>query len=336
MATMANMEGFRAPALVTGAAGFIGRRLVAALLDRGVEVVALALPDEAVPAGWGDRVRIIRGDIRERADVERALEGVGTVFHLAALVGTEGSYDAHWAVTVEGSRNIYEAAAAAGARVVVTTSICAYGDRIAREVCAEDSERGAFQGPYGRAKQGQEDVAFEVREAGGLEVTIVRPSNVYGAGSGPWVEGMTALIRADLLAVLGDGSGNAGLVHVDNLVDALVLLAASDAAVGRIYNVCDGLDVTWRRYFDDLAALVGKGPLAATPLEPLREAALANEVPAGLVEPKDPLALPLEALNLIGSDNRFDTTRIRTELGWAPRVSYAEGLAEIEADLATR
>ena len=76
------------------------------------------------------------------------------------------------------------------------------------------TERGAFQGPYCRAKQGQEDVAFEVREAGGLEVTIVRPSNVYGAGSGPWVEGMTALIRADLLAVLGDGSGNAGLVHV--------------------------------------------------------------------------------------------------------------------------
>jgi nucleoside-diphosphate-sugar epimerase len=330
------MAGLRAPALVTGAAGFIGRRLVAALRADGVAVVALALPDEAVPAGWGDRVRIVRGDIRERVDVERAFDGIGTVFHLAALVGTGGTYDVHWAVTVEGSRNIYEAAAAAGARVVVTTSICAYGDRIARAVCAEDSERGAFQGPYGRAKQGQEDVAFEVREATGLEVTIVRPSNVYGAGSGPWVEGMTALIRADMLAVLGEGAGNAGLVHVDNLVDALVLLAASDAAVGRIYNVCDGLDVTWLRYFDDLAAIVGKGPLPSAPLDALREAALANEDPAAFVEPKDPLVLPLEALNLIGSDNRFDTTRIRTELGWAPRVGYTEGLAEIEADLARR
>ncbi len=330
------MANLRTPVLVTGAGGFIGRRLVAQLLDRDVAVVALALPDEATPEVWGDRVRIVRGDVRQRADVEQALRGIGTVFHLAALVGTAGSYEDHWAVTVEGSRNVYEAAAAVGARVVVTTSICAYGDRIAKDVCAEDSERGAYQGQYGRAKQAQEDVADEVREKTGLAVTIVRPSNVYGVGSGPWVEGMIALIQMGLGMVVGTGSGNAGLVYVDNLVDALLLLGAHEGAIGRVYNVCDGSDVTWRRYLDDLAALVGVGSLPATPLEPLRAAALANEDPARQVAPKDEALMPLEALNLIGSDNRFDTTRIRTELGWSPRVSYAEGLAEIKAHLATR
>ena len=203
------MANLRAPVLVTGAGGFIGRRLVGRLLDRGVEVVALALPDETVPEAWGDRVRIVRGDVRTRGDVDRALDGIGTVFHLAALVGTAGSYDDHWTVTVEGSRNVYEAAAATGARVVVTTSICAYGDRIAKDVCAEDSERGAYQGQYGRAKQAQEDVAHEVRAKTGLAVTIVRPSNVDGVGSGPWVEGMVALIQMGLGMVVGDGSGPA-------------------------------------------------------------------------------------------------------------------------------
>lgn len=333
---MSSMARLRTPVLVTGAGGFIGRRLVAQLLDHGIEVAALALPNEAVPEAWGDRVRIVRGDVRQRADVDQALLGIGTVFHLAALVGTAGSYDDHWTVTVEGSRNVYESAAQAGARVVVTTSICAYGDRIAKAVCTEDSERGAYQGQYGRAKQAQEDVAHEIREKAGLAVTIVRPSNVYGVGSGPWVEGMIALIQMGLGMVVGDGSGNAGLVHVDNLVDALLLIGASEEAIGRTYNVCDGSDVTWRRYMDDLAGLVGVGSLPATALAPLRTAALANEDPARLVAPKDETMLPLEALNIIGSDNRFDATRIRSDLGWSPRVSYADGLAEIKADLSAR
>jgi nucleoside-diphosphate-sugar epimerase len=235
---------------------------------------------------------------------------------------------------VEGSRNVYRAAAAGGARVVVTTSICAYGDRIARDVCAEDSPRGAYQGPYGRAKQAQEDAAFEAREGLGLDVAVVRPSNVYGVGSGPWVEGLSAAIRAGLLPVIGDERNNAGLVYVDNVVDALLLIAAEPATAGRIYNVCDGLDVTWRRYMDDVAAIVGAAPPKSAPLEPLLAAARANEDPAACVPPADPGVFPLELLNLMGSDNRFDTRRLREELGWKPRVGYEEALAAIRAHLA--
>lgn len=326
------MDGLRTPALVTGATGFIGRRLVARLLGSGSSVVALALPDEPLPEDLGDGVRIVRGDVRRPEDVEEAVGGTGTVFHLAALVGATGPYEAHWEVTALGSRNVYRAAAAAGARVVVTSSVCAYGDRIARDVCSEDSPRGAYQGPYGRAKQAQEDFALEARDRG-LEVVVVRPANVYGVGSGPWVEGLAAALRAGILPVLGGGHGNAGLVHVENLVDALCLLAGSERAVGRVYNVCDGLDVTWRRYMEDLARILGVDPPKAAALEPLRRAALANEDPAALVPPRDPSVFPLELLNLVGSDNRFDTRRLRYELGWKPRVTYAEALEEIRAHL---
>ncbi|MDJ0864546.1 MAG: NAD(P)-dependent oxidoreductase [Myxococcota bacterium] len=329
------MSGVRAPALVTGAGGFIGRRVVARLLADGVETRALLLPDEAAPGDWGDRVRIERGDVRDPEAVREAVRGTGTVFHLAALVAEAGDdYAAHWAVTAEGSRNVYAAAAAARARVVVTTSICAYGDRIQRDVCREDSERGAYQGPYGRAKQAQEDLALEAHERDGLAVSIVRPANVYGVGSRPWVDLLGEAIRAGAIAVLGDGSGNAGLVHVDNLVDALMRVAASDAAIGRTYNVCDGLDVTWRQYMDDLARLQGVAGPGTVPREPLLEAARANEDPPALVGPRDAAIPPLEMLNLVGSDNRFDTTRIREELGWAPRVGYDQALEEIGAYLA--
>lgn len=325
------MDAIDGPVLVTGAGGFIGRCLVSALLDEGVEIVALALEGEAVPEGWGDDVRVVRGNICSLTDVEKAMVGVSTVFHLAALVGTDGTYEQHWSVTVDGSRNVFAVANQVDARVIVTTSICAYGDLISRDVCRETSPRGAFEGPYGRAKQGQEDAATEFCKQKGLAVTVVRPSNVYGIGSGPWVEGMLAMIQAGFGMVVGDGRGNAGLVYVENLVDALVMMAGDPATIGRTYNVCDGSDVTWRRYMDDLASIAGVDPVPNVPLEALREAALANEDPAALVEPRDANLMPLEALNLIGSDNRFDTSRIRDELGWSPRVTYEEALAIIRA-----
>jgi len=323
------VAGIPGPVLVTGAAGFIGRRLVARLRAEGAPVTALALPDEVVPGPRDDGVRWLRGDVRDADAVARAVEGRATVFHLAAMVGATGSYDAHWSVTVEGSRNVYRAAAEQGARVVVTTSVCAYGDRVAHDVCREDGPRGPWQGPYGRAKQGQEDAAWEAREALGLDVVVLRPGNVYGVGSAHWVTGMLAGLRAGMLGLPGDGSGNAGLVQVENVVDALLLAAASQPAKGRVYNVCDGLDVTWGRYTSDLARIAGAAPPKPVPLAPLRQAALANEDPAALVPPRDPGVLPLEVLNLLGSDNRFDTARIRGELGWTPRVGYQAGLDEI-------
>ena len=322
----------RVPVLVTGATGFIGRRLVARLLEGDVEVAALALPDEPIRADWGGRVRIVRGDVRERGDVEAAVRGVGTVFHLAALVGDTGDYEAHWKITALGSGKLYEAAAVAGARVVVTTSICAYGDAIAKGLCREDTVRGRHQGPYGRAKQAQEDLAFRAAEEHGLAVTIVRPSNVYGIGSRPWVEGLAAGLRAGVVPVVGEGSGNAGLVHVENVVDALLRIGEREDTVGRVYNVCDGLDTSWRRYMDDIADCAGASAPVAVPREELYEAAVGNEDPETLTPPKNPAILPLEVLNLIGSDNRFDTAALRA-LGWSPRIGYTEAIEEIRRHL---
>ena len=326
----------RAPVLVTGATGFIGRRLIDRLTAAGVPVTALLLENEAVPTEWGGSVEIARGNVCDPASVRSALAGVGTVFHLAALVAEQNSdYDAHWAVTAEGSRNVYAAAAIQGARVVVTTSICAYGDRVSRDVCEETSERGLHQGPYGRAKQGQEDFAREAHERDGLAVTVVRPSNVFGIGSKPWLQMLSERIATGTMVVLG-GSGNAGLVYVENLVDALLLVAANDVAIGRTYNVCDGAPVTWRKYMDDLAAILEVAPPPEVPREALYEAALANEDPAQNIGPRSEEIPPLEMLNLVGADSRFPTDRIREDVGWTPRVTYEEALGVLREHLTAR
>lgn len=325
---------FTGPVLVTGGTGFIGRRLIDRLLEMNQEVVSFALPGEPVPDHWGEKVEVLRGDITRAEDVNAAMSGIQTVFHLAAVVGM-GAYDIHWAVTVEGSRNVYEAAIANNTKVVLASSIVVYGDQIQSKVCHERLEHGRYQGAYSRAKMAQEKLARTYQADRDMELVVVRPGNVYGAGSGPWVEGMLGMIHEDMLSVIGDGSGNAGLVHVANLVEAFLLAATNPKAVGQIYTACDGLDVTWGEYLNDLAAMVGKSPLPNTDLEPLVRAAHEHEDPEKLEAMEGMPTYPLEILNLIGSDNRFETGKLREELGWQPTFSYAEALKEIRESLPT-
>jgi nucleoside-diphosphate-sugar epimerase len=84
---------------------------------------------------------------------------------------------------------------------------------------------------------------------------------------------------------------------------------------------------------DDVAAIAGMPPPPSWPLEPLMDMIRANEDPANLIGPKDPSVPMLEGVNLIGFDNRIESSRIRKELGWLPRISYQSALQEMERQL---
>jgi nucleoside-diphosphate-sugar epimerase len=222
--------------------------------------------------------------------------------------------------------------AARGGRAVVASSIAVYGTLIQRQICREDDGHGPWAGAYGRAKQGQEQVALAIAAATGMPLTLIRPANVYGlGGASAWGDRLLDALAATGGAVFGDAEANdAGLVHVENLADALFLAGTRPEAVGRTYNVCDENGVSWRRFLDDMAAVVGKPPPPVIPLADALAMVSANEDPALLVEPRDPSLFSLEGLNLVGFDNRIDTSRLRAELGWSPRIAYAQALLEIE------
>jgi len=325
-------------ALVTGGPGFIGRRVVRRLLDGGWRVRSFSLPGEAEPPGWRGRATLHYGDLASGVGLEDAAARADLIIHLASVVGLPGAYDRQWQIIAEGTRSVCAAAAANKARLVVASSIAVYGDKIQTQVCSDEDGHGAWMGAYGRAKQGQETIALEVAAASGLPVTIVRPGNVYGlGGASAWGDRYLDLIRATGGAVIGDGARNrAGLVYVENLADAILLAATHPAAIGRTYTICDEDGVSWRRFNDDMAALIGAPPPPAYPLEPVWAAAWANEDPAALMGPEDAGLPTLEGLNLIAFDNRFDSRRIRDELGWSPRLSYAAALVEMAAQLCQR
>jgi len=319
--------------LITGATGFIGSHLTSRLLAQNKPIRALALPSDTIPIDWGNKVEIIRGDVRNRADVEKAIRGASLVFHLAAVTLDTGPQELHQQVTLEGTRHIMEAAAAHKAKVILTSSITVYGVKIQTDVLEEDLEWGAPAGFYSTHKQKQEKLAREIAAKQNVELVVLRPGNVYGPRSGQWVVAALAELKRGTPTLIGGGKGDCGFVQVDNLIDAMLLAAENPKAIGRAYNIGDGFGLTWKQYFTDLAR-IGSAP--APKVVPL----WAGKLLANTIEPiwyglklKGRPPLTYEAYNLVASNAQFPIARAQTELGYQPRVKYEDAMKEIEASL---
>ncbi len=321
------------PVLVTGANGFIGRRVVHKLLENGIMVTGLVLPDEDIPPSWGKAVKVIRGSIADPEAVQKAMGGMGTVIHLAAVVDSWGDEQHYWNRTVQGSRYIVEGAVKRTIRVVLASSIVVYGDKIYSQVCTEEVGYGKTLGPYSRTKQAQEKLAWEFYNDKGMKLTVVRPANVYGPGSGPWVHEVIDALNSGMPSLVGGGNVNAGLAYVDNVSDILILAGSIPEAIGRTYNACDDLDITWRQYFSDIAKIIGANPPKSIPWSIARAGASVSEFIWKLFRIKKHPPINREVLNLLGSDNRFSINRVQEELGYEPKISYSEGVNEIKKSL---
>jgi nucleoside-diphosphate-sugar epimerase len=316
-------------ALVTGATGFIGRRLVARLVEEGLAVRALALPDEHVaPLGAID---VVRGDVTEAASLPPAFRGVDRVFHLAAVVGDWGDEAVFRRVNVEGSRHVLDAAAAAGCgRVVAVSSIVAYGRALFGDVCDEQTTPREYGvGPYSRTKRAAEELALDYHAFGRVPVVVVRPGNVYGPGSPLWVDAVVEALRSNAPLVDG-GAGDASLAYVDNVVDVLVRAGRADAAPGRIYNANDGSGVTWKQYFTDVAAAAGATPPSRSiPGGAAWALAVAMEGYGRLRRSARRPLLTRESVLLLRSRAAVPIQRARDDLGYHPLVRYDEAMKRV-------
>lgn len=326
----------RMTVLVTGATGFIGRHLVARLRAEGESVRGLVLPGEPVeqiPELRG--AEIVRGNVTDRGAIHAALRDVRRVYHLAAIVGDWGDEAMFRAVNVGGTRNVCDAARVAGVeRLVMVSSVVVYGWQLHTSICDEDLPRGEPCGPYSRTKKRSEELALGHHSRGDYEVVVVRPGNVYGAGSRNWLDEVARLARRRQLMLIDGGSGDAGLVHVDNVVDVIARAGRVARAAGRIYNAQDGQGVSWRRYFGDVAELVGAPPpRLSVPHRLAMGGARALELGWKFRGARTRPLLTREAVTLLSQRAPVPIDRARRELGYAAPVSYAEALERIAAVL---
>jgi nucleoside-diphosphate-sugar epimerase len=299
--------------LVTGASGFIGGVLCEELLKRGHEVIALVRRAGSEPPG----TRAVVGDLGDGGRLARVLdeERPGWVMHLAAEIASQRSERKLREVNVQGTERLLAACLAvaghdpaAGPRVVFCSTVVT-GD--AKGALLTEQEPLPVETPYGRSKQEGERLLFQA----GLPSVVIRPSHVYGPGGWYANELVAQLRRPGRFAVIGSGENLWDVVHVSDVVEALIL-AAESAPAGSIYHVADDEPITFYDFMALTARSIGLGAPRRIP------AALARIVAGG------------NAVDAVVRSARSSNGKIKRELGWRPRFpSASEGVADAVAGL---
>jgi nucleoside-diphosphate-sugar epimerase len=319
--------------LVTGATGFVGRHLATRLVREAFPLRVLCRPgsESKLPAEVKAHAEIARGDLRDRDSLFAAARGATRVFHCAALVADWGQSTEFAAANVEGTRSLVDAAMAAGvARFVHLSSIAAFGTP-SPPYFDDSSPYGESADDYSRTKVEGEKAVFEAHRARGLAATVLRPAVVYGPG-GAWLEEPLAMIERSRMFLLGGGEGTCHPCYVENLIDAMLLAGNHPAAVGEGFIVADGRPITFREYFDALASIAGKPPIARSiPLFAARATATALEAAARLRKSGRRPLLTHTAIAMVTTKSRISTEKIRRLLGFSPRWSFRAAISDLRA-----
>jgi nucleoside-diphosphate-sugar epimerase len=305
--------------LVTGGNGFVGRALCSAAVQLGHNVTAAVRRSVSVAAGQIRHIAV--GEINEQTDWSAALAGANIVIHLAARVHVmrDTAVDPlaeFRRVNVAGTEHLARSAAASGVkRLVYVSSIKVNGEETSGRRIYSEMDIPEPNDPYGISKWEAEQALQRIAKEIGLEVVIVRPPLVYGAGvKGNFAE-MLQVVSRGIPLPLDSVRNQRDLVYVGNLVDALITCATHPAAAGQTYLVSDGESVSTPELLRYLAEATGV-PSRVFPFPP----ALLKI--AGNMAGKS-----MQVERLLGS-LRVNSSKIRRELNWNPPYTLKQGLQE--------
>jgi len=302
--------------LITGANGFIGNTLMRYYKQQGTAVIGVDLH------GNGDD--IIQGDIANPETISHLLEQCDVIVHTAALVSNAMKDSDMWRVNVLATRNLIAAAKHHKVRrFVQISSIVAYGNTAQGEL-DEDYPVHADGGSYVLTKLASEHAVLAAQASGGIEVVILRPGDVYGPGSRPWIIAPLEAIAKNQFMLPAKGEGFFRPVYVDDLIRGIDLAVRHPAAAGEIFNLsCEGY-ITTKEYFASHYQWLGKkGPMLVSTKVALAVSAIASKV-ADLMGNLNE-ASPATVAQL-ATKSWFSIKKAERILGWKPEISFEEGI----------
>jgi nucleoside-diphosphate-sugar epimerase len=314
--------------VVTGATGLLGSHLAELLRERGERVRALVRPTSDTSFLRQLGVELVIGDLTYPPGLERVVGGADVVYHCAARVGDWGPWRVFEREVIDATANLLDACRTAGVgRVLHVSSIIVYGHpHIRQGQFTEDEPLG--QNPwvwdyYCRAKVRAEELC---RHYPG-DLTIVRPSWIYGPRDRTTLPRVLKALDAGRVAIIGPGDNLLNIVYAGDVADGAIRAANHPQARGRAYNLSSEGEITQREFLDVLSDLLGRPHIRRR--VPYRFAfwgSFLAEVIARIIFLRRPPHMTRYAVALIGRSTRFSTARAREQLGWRPRVGVREGL----------
>ena len=324
---------------LTGATGFLGGYVAEACVEQGFHVRALVQP------GWDTTnlsaldVEIYEGDLRDRESLQRGLQGRDLILHTAAKVADWGPWDEFYEANVEGAKNLYDAAIAAGVPCAVhVSSTAVYGKDLILQGAVDET-----MGPlkldemptwysYGRSKLLSESLAMEYHQQGKIQISVIRPGWVYGPRDHARLGKLMTMLKRGHARIIGDGTNELMLTYVTNVADAVLLAGTHAAAPGEAFNVSNDGDISQRAYFDALSDQVGT--MRVRKMVSFNNAyciASALETCYRLLRIKRPPMITRQSVSLVGLSHRFRTEKITATLGWQPKVNFDTAIEKIGA-----
>jgi nucleoside-diphosphate-sugar epimerase len=319
-------------AFVTGGTGFLGRRIVRRLIERGDEVVMLARDPAKAAEARELGAKIVAGDLADVDAFAHELGGCDVVFHAGARVVSHGEWEEFLKSTVLATEKLIDAALAAGVRRFVHVSSLGIfeieRDGVTVTENTDYDHNPRLRGHYTRSKIDADRIACAAARSG-KPVVVVRPGRIYGADhpQQPLFFGRVKKRIGSWLIVVSKPSYLTPIAYVENAADAVIAAGTAQGVSSGIFNVVDDPDLTQAAYFGALRGLDGcPRRVVYVPVGLFVPALLAVDLLHRILKRRP---WPI-AYQLLRSERnaRYSTEAARTKLGWMPRVDLRTALAE--------
>lgn len=302
--------------LITGANGFIGNMLMAHYRAQGIPVVGVDLS--------GNGLDISQGDIGQPETISQLLQDCDVVVHTAALVSNSIADADMWRVNVLATRNLVAAAEKYKVRrFVQISSIVAYGNSAEGEL-DEEQPVHADGGSYVLTKLASEHSVLAATANSAMELVIIRPGDVYGPGSRPWVILPIEAINKGQFMLPAKGEGFFRPIFIDDLIRGIALAVSTKEAAGEIFNLsCEGYMTTAEFFSHHYQWMNKRGPLKVSTGLAMFAASAATklaQMTGGVNEASTATVAQL------CTKSWFSIAKAERLLGWKPEVTFEDGI----------
>jgi nucleoside-diphosphate-sugar epimerase len=315
--------------LITGGTGLLGSAVGKALLQEGHRVRLMVRNPQRAQALVHLGGEVIQADLTNPPSLERAVTGSQIVLHFAGALTGDTSDKAYFQkVNVEGSLLLAQAALSGGVeRFLHASTAWVYGFA-ANPGTTERSPYLVSKGLYIDTKIEAEQQLQQLRLEKGLPLVVVQPSQVFGPEDKHWTLTSLRYIQNGQMILVNKGSGSIQPIYIDDVVVG-VLAAVRQGRIGEAYLLCGSEAITLKRFYGELAGLLGRKKIPTVP-------GWLGMMLASLFEGLSTLTHrpPLFTRAILRANTMhasYDGTKARTELGFVPQISLEEGMSRVAA-----
>ncbi len=311
--------------LVTGATGFIGRKFVARLVEKEVDVLAF-VRETSNTAGLPAGVTFVEGDLLDKLSLKKAVQGCDAVVHFAAYFDFyPKDVKLLYRVNVEGTTNLMNACVGTSVERFIYCSSTETIGPVRFPPGDEDTELNP-QFDYSKSKIMAEEAIREITKDTGLHHIILRPTGVLGEGDlYTAFEAIEAVNKRELPVLPGDGEKRIMYTHVDDIASGFVEALSSKRALDNTIILCPDEPLTYNEFFAFIGEILGVAP------PKLKVPTALAKIGIGLLSPiknrkRTTFLWHMQSVQSMDEDRWYSNKKAKNLLGWAPQVTMREGI----------